>query len=239
MNVEGARRIARIAHQAGVGRLIHVSHLNARGDSPSAFYKTKWEGEQAVAQAFPGATIARPGWLFGHEDRLLNTVAVFPFCFRINGQETVIRPAHSLDVAEALKVMMTADSTIGQTFSLGGPRSYTFEDIISIAELNTMNKLQGFNVPRVVASTVLKLYEKVWWPTISPDEVIRRFMNDLPDEMGTLSWDALNMTPDALDELAIVYLRRHRSGLSEWLCQCVSADSYCFRHTGACKLPPL
>jgi NADH dehydrogenase (ubiquinone) 1 alpha subcomplex subunit 9 len=63
VNVAGARRIARIAHLSGVSKFIHVSHLNADPNSPSEFYRTKYEGEQAVKEAFPGATIVRPGWM--------------------------------------------------------------------------------------------------------------------------------------------------------------------------------
>jgi len=211
VHVEGARRIARIAQQAGVARLIHVSHLNARHDSPSKFLRSKAEGEEAVSEAFPGSTIVRPGWLFGHEDRLLNTVARHPIAFRINNQETLIRPSHVLDVAEAMKIMMNADSTMGQTFSLGGPKAYTFEEIIAIAELETVLKLQGFNVPKFLASMVTRVWENVWWPTLSPDEITRRCMDDLPDEKGTLSWEYLGMKPDSLEELAVIYLRRHRS----------------------------
>ena len=164
-----------------------------------------------VKEAFPGSTIVRPGWLFGHEDRLLNTVAQHPIVFRINGQETVIRPAHVLDVAEAMKIMMTADSTMGQTFSLPGPKAYSFEELIKIAEVETVHKLQGLNIPKAVASMVTRIWENVWWPTISPDEVTRRCMDDLPDEPGTLSWEYLGIKPDSLEELAVIYLRRHRS----------------------------
>lgn len=76
----GASQIAKIAHENGVSRLIHVSHLNAKADSESAFYRTKYEGEVAVREAFAGATIARPGPLFGGEDWLLNAVACESGC---------------------------------------------------------------------------------------------------------------------------------------------------------------
>lgn len=59
----------------GVARFVHVSHLNANAESPSAFLRSKAEGEEAVRRAFEGATIVRPGPMFGHEDRLLNQMA--------------------------------------------------------------------------------------------------------------------------------------------------------------------
>ena len=38
---EGARTIARACREAGVKQFIHVSALNASGDSPSAFLRAK------------------------------------------------------------------------------------------------------------------------------------------------------------------------------------------------------
>lgn len=74
-NSRTAERIARICAEANVPRLIHVSHINAAPDSPSELYRTKWEGERAVRDAFPEATIVRPGHMFGAEDWLLNDMA--------------------------------------------------------------------------------------------------------------------------------------------------------------------
>lgn len=76
VHVTGAELIAQIcAESPSVSRLVHVSHLNAAVDSPSAFYRTKALGEQKVKKAFPNATIVRPGPMFGHEDKLLNSMA--------------------------------------------------------------------------------------------------------------------------------------------------------------------
>ena len=68
--------IAQVTRDAGVPRLVHVSHLNADPNSTSEFYRTKFEGEQRVRAAFgKEATIVRPGPLFGAEDWLLNGIA--------------------------------------------------------------------------------------------------------------------------------------------------------------------
>lgn len=75
VNKTGAQAIAAISAECGVPRLVHISHVNAAHDSPSEFYRTKAQGEDAVRAAFPGATIARPGPMFGLEDKFLNSVA--------------------------------------------------------------------------------------------------------------------------------------------------------------------
>ncbi len=241
---EGARRIAEIAEACGVSRLIHVSHLNADLDSPSAFLRTKAEGEEAVRGAFEGATIVRPGPLFGHEDRLLNSIAsecsrrtamlpectkspavcsrslaappAWPITWHVNHGRTKLRPTHSINVAQALEIMMDADNTsMGQTFSLASPRYYTIEELRNLVQSLTMKKLvrEGVNVPKFAMRLATRAGDQAWWPMLSPDELERRYVDDLPDAPGTKSWADLGMEPDKIEDVAITYLRMYRSHL--------------------------
>lgn len=75
VHVDGAARIAAAAREAGVPRLVHVSHLNASADSPSAFYRSKAAGEEAVLREFERPVIVRPGPYYGYEDKFLNNIA--------------------------------------------------------------------------------------------------------------------------------------------------------------------
>ena len=79
VHADGAARIAHIAKQEGVERLVHVSHLNAAPDSKSAFYRAKFEGEERVKEAFPEATIIRPSIMYGYEDKFLQNIASVSF----------------------------------------------------------------------------------------------------------------------------------------------------------------
>ncbi|PWN52501.1 putative NADH2 dehydrogenase 40K chain [Violaceomyces palustris] len=213
VHVEGARRIAQISESAGVSRLVHVSHLNADANSPSAFLRSKAEGEDAVKKSFEGATIVRPGTMYGHEDRFLNQMAVYPFSWRLNHGQTKMRPVHSLDVAHALETMLDAENTsIGATFSLAGPREYTVAQLLALVESLTFTSVAkpGFNTPKWALMAATRIADLAWWPMISPDEVTRRLIDDLPDAPGTKSWADLGIEPDLLEEVAIVYLRRYR-----------------------------
>lgn len=83
VHVKGAERIAKVSASIGVPRLVHVSHLNASPTSASQFYRSKAAGESAVREAFPAATIVRPGPMFGHEDKFLTNMSStsFPHAF--------------------------------------------------------------------------------------------------------------------------------------------------------------
>lgn len=232
VHVEGARRIAEAAQAAGVARLIHVSHLSANHESPSAFLRSKAQGEDAVRRAFNGATIVRPGTIFGEEDRFLNKLASWPITWKLNNGKTLVRPVHSLDVAEAiLKISENDALAAGQTFSLGGPKTYTIRELLQLVEQFTYQKLisPDINIPRPVMSAAAYLGECAWWPMFNRDEVKRRFVDELPDAPGTLGFADLDIVPDLLEDVAILYLRRFRSHL--WYQQPLN-DKY----TGAVKV---
>ena len=72
---EGAATVARLAAKAGVGRLIHVSAIGADPKARASYASSKGEGEAAVRQAFPRATILRPSVVFGQGDGFFNRFA--------------------------------------------------------------------------------------------------------------------------------------------------------------------
>jgi NADH dehydrogenase len=75
VHVEGARNVAQAAREAGAEALVHVSAIGANLQSQSNYGRTKGEGEAAIREAFPGATIIRPSLVFGPEDDLTNRFA--------------------------------------------------------------------------------------------------------------------------------------------------------------------
>lgn len=237
-----AERIARICTEANVPRLIHVSHLNANPESTSEFYRTKYEGEVAVRRAFPTATIVRPSSMYGHEDFLLHAAARFPHLFKLNGGRTRFLPVHVTDVATALEVMINAPVTSeASTFALPGPSAYTYDDILEAVSFFAMKpKSKAMSVPKPFALLFAHIFNRaIWWPTQSPDEIERRYIDDVgvskfyaqeddfrPSGWGEAkgdlamtgvdgepikTWSDLNLEPSLLEETAIRYLRNYRS----------------------------
>jgi len=208
VNVDGAERIARIAAQSGVGRFVHVSHLNASHDSTSGFYRTKAEGEEKVKAAFSDATIIRPSQMFGYEDKLLNNMAIWPIWWKLNYAETKKRPVHVMDVAQALANFLPQPA-LGRTLNLPGPSTLTHEyllDLVSSVTFTPPSKAPV--VPKAVALAAAKIAQNIWWPLISPDEVERRYIDD-SDVPG--DWDAVGIVPTEVEPHALKYLRRYRS----------------------------
>lgn len=63
-------------------------------------------------------------------------------------------------------------------------------------------------LPKAIATVLAKLGNGVWWPTLSPDEVTRRYIDD-SDVSG--DWNAVGVQPTEIEDTAIAYLRRYRS----------------------------
>jgi uncharacterized protein YbjT (DUF2867 family) len=105
VHVDGARNVAEAARRSGVEALVHLSALGADLESPAAYGRSKAEGEQAVRDAFPTATILRPSVMFGREDAFVNRFAamianapVVP----VLRAEVQFQPAYVADVAPAV-----------------------------------------------------------------------------------------------------------------------------------------
>jgi uncharacterized protein YbjT (DUF2867 family) len=125
IHVAGARHVAEAARAAGAGALVHVSAIGADPGAASRYGRTKGEGEAAVRDAFPGATVLRPSVVFAPEDQFLNRFAqlikrlpVVP----VVAPATRFQPVYAGDVADAVAAALRHPERFGgHMFELGGP----------------------------------------------------------------------------------------------------------------------
>jgi NADH dehydrogenase (ubiquinone) 1 alpha subcomplex subunit 9 len=113
-----------------------------------------------------------------------------------------------MDVAQVLANLMGISQLPG-TLSLPGPRTLSFEYLLDLVSAVTYNPPSRAPVlPKRMALAVAKAAQAAWWPLISPDEVERRYLDDVsvPGD-----WDAVGVIPDEIENHAISYLRRYRS----------------------------
>jgi uncharacterized protein YbjT (DUF2867 family) len=129
---EGAGRIARIAAEEGVARMVHISAIGADAESESLYSRSKAEGEVAVLAHMPQAVILRPSVIFGPEDNFFNRFAgmtrmspILPLV----GAETLFQPVHVDDVAHAAAKGALGEAEPG-IYELGGPVTMSFRDLM-------------------------------------------------------------------------------------------------------------
>lgn len=129
---KGAARIARLAAQAGVARMVHISAIGADAGAASGYCRSKAAGEAAVLAHFPAAVILRPSVIFGAEDRFFNRFAGmtrFSPILPVVGSATRFQPVYVDDVARAA-VMAAEGAAKPGVYELGGPDVGTFRDLM-------------------------------------------------------------------------------------------------------------
>jgi NADH dehydrogenase (ubiquinone) 1 alpha subcomplex subunit 9 len=104
-------------------------------DSSSEWARTKYEGEMAVKEVYPWATIIRPTQLFGAEDRLLNWFAnvagTWPFVPLVDGGHALTQPVWAVDVARTIgRVVNNPKKFEGKSIDCFGPSDYTYAELV-------------------------------------------------------------------------------------------------------------
>lgn len=156
---EGAGRVARLATEAGVGRMVQISAIGADAASDSDYARSKAAGEDAVKSAFPGAVILRPSIIFGPEDQFFNRfagMARFSPFLPIAGADTLFQPVYVDDVAKIAAMAAQGDVSAG-TYELGGPDVKNFRELMTMMLDEIRRKRVIINMPGFLAGFVARL----------------------------------------------------------------------------------
>lgn len=208
-------KLARLAREAGVERLVHISAIGADPRSPSAYAQSKAAGEQAVRDAFPTATILRPSVVFGPEDDFFNRFAAMavmsPFLPLIGGGETRFQPVYVGDVASAAVRVLDDPATAGRTYELGGPKIYTFRALMELMLAEIKRNRYLVDLPFGLASFQARLLSLLPKPPLTPDQV-EMLRRDNVVASGALDLGTLGIVPTAVEAVLPTYLDRFRRG---------------------------
>lgn len=219
LHVDGPRAVAQAAAAAGVGKLAVISAIGADASSPSKYARTKADGEAAVREAFPTATIVRPSVVFGPEDSFFNKfgamAGVAPVLPLIGGGHTRFQPVYAGDVGAAVVQVLAQPKAVGQTYELGGPGVYTFKALMELVLKETQRKRVLAPIPFEIAK-VMGLGGDLFSilpfaPPVTSDQVeLLRTDNVVGDK--ALGLAALGVTPTPLEASLPTYMWRFRKG---------------------------
>lgn len=214
VHTEGAERIARIAAASGVRRLVHVSAIGADPASPSRYGATKGSAEQAVLAAFPEATILRPSIVFGAEDKFFNRFAeiarIAPFMPVISGA-TKMQPVFVGDVADAVMAALASDAAMGKTYEVGGPRVWSFRDILAFILKQTKRNKRLLDIPMGIARMQANIMQHLPGQPLTPDQLLM-LSKDNVVAPGALGLADLGITPTPAELVVPAYLSRYQPG---------------------------
>jgi uncharacterized protein YbjT (DUF2867 family) len=214
IHTEGAGHIARLSAAAGTKRLVQVSAIGADPDSPSRYGASKGKAEQAVRAAFPNATILRPSLVFGIEDQFFNRFAemarLLPFMPVIAG-DTRMQPVYVCDVADAAIAALLQLSAQGKTYELGGPRVWTFREILQFIVKNTRRQRRLIEIPMGLARLQARIMQHLPGAPLTPDQLVM-LARDNVVAPGALGLTDLGISPTPVELVVPGYLTRFQPG---------------------------
>lgn len=227
-NVDIPKTIAELCTEMQVDNLIHVSSLNASPDSQSEWAKTKFEGEMAVKEAYPWATIVRPAQMFGVEDRLLNwfanAAARLPVVPLFEGGHALTQPVYAVNVADVIqRIVDSPEKFEGRTVDCFGPQDYSYKELSEFVFDITQQQPKVVDVPKDVGGLVGKGMNLLGSPMLTPDQV-HLWSEDFIPSMTQAEYDAVpskekiytmkDFGIDAvpIEKIAFNYLYRFREG---------------------------
>ena len=153
-HVELPRKIAEVAKDAGVRRVLHVSALKAAADAPSGYLRSKAAGEAALRDAGLDLTLFRPSVIFGPGDsfltlfaRLARVAPVFPLA----GAAVRFQPVWVEDVAGAVVDSLARSESIGAAYDLCGPKQYSLRELVAYAAEVSGHPRAVIGLPEAIA----------------------------------------------------------------------------------------
>lgn len=217
LHADGPDTIGVACAEAGITNIAHVSAIGADAESKSDYARTKAEGERHLREHVPTADIHRPSVIFGTQDQFFNRFAAMasfaPALPLIGGGQTCLQPVYVEDVAKAVAESVTR-GTSGQTYELGGPKVYTFKELLKFT-LDSIDKkrlllpmpwfaanMMGFGGELMGALPFVK-------PFLTRDQVENLKLHNVVAENAT-GFEAFNIKPKTVEAIVPAYLEKYR-----------------------------
>lgn len=187
VNTEGTRTVVVAMGQAGVGRLIHMSALGVEDDPALHYASSKAKAAALVRASELDWTVLEPSLQWGERDGFFNTLAglvrLSPGIVPVPGRgRSRFQPIAATDVARVTALALDRPDTIGGTYQLGGPRYWTYREIL--VEVLTAMGARRVIVPMPVPliSLVARLAEALRLPFPVATDQLRQLKLDNTSE---------------------------------------------------------
>jgi NADH dehydrogenase len=169
---QGAENMVQAAKEAGVTRILFMSALGA-DDIDTGYFKNKLRGERAVKESGIPYVIFRPSFLIGPGGEfpgLLKQLTNFPIVPVLGSGKYPVQPMYVRDMARYFASALTDDRYTNQTFDVGGPETFEFNEMLRQTLTARHKKGWLFHAPLFLVRPMIPIIEAVMPKLITRDQ---------------------------------------------------------------------
>jgi NADH dehydrogenase len=201
----GTRNLVAAAEAAGVRRWIHMSALGtserSRGLVP--YFEAKWQMEEAVKGSATDWTIFRPSFVFARDGGILPTfirqVRFLPVTPVAGDGKRRLQPIWIDDVAAFFAKSLSAPTSVGSTYDLGGPDTPTWDELLTAIQRALGKKRPLVHLPLGLLRLNAAVLERLPRPPVTRDQLR---MLEFEDNVGDVGHaiETFGLQPISLEE---------------------------------------
>ncbi len=169
---EGTENVVKAAKEAGVKRFIFMSALGATNMS-TPYFSNKMRGEEAVKTSGIPYTIFRPSFQIGAGGEftdLLKQLTMFPIVPVLGPGNYPVQPMYVRDMARYFAQALEDERYASQTFEVGGPQVFEYNDMIRQTLEAQGKKGVLFHSPLSLVRPMIPIIDKVMPKLITKDQ---------------------------------------------------------------------
>jgi len=207
--------LSEMCNELGVKKIVHISALGVKENHKSQYMYSKLQGENNIQNIFKKTIILRPSVIFGPDDKFFNTFASLaqfsPAIPLIGGGKTKFAPIYVENVANAIVKVLELNNTEPKIYELGGPKNYSFKELMEILLIEIKKKRFLIPIPFSVAKFQSHFLQMLPNPLLTPDQVeILKYNNIVSGDYPTLKDLGIIGTP--IQSILPKYIYRFRAG---------------------------
>ncbi len=218
LHFQAARRVMRAAEENGVKRFLLMSANGVKADG-TAYQASKYAAEQFLAKTALQWTIFQPSVIFGDPrgrsefaTQLAHDVISSPLpaplfyggLLPVDAGGFKMSPVHVRDVADAFVKSLDSPETVGQVLPLGGPRSLSWRQILTVIATAVGRQKLMFPVPALGVSAVAAVLDRFQAFPVTRDQ-LRMLLEGNTCDHGAFA--VLGIEPRSFTAEQLAYLK--------------------------------
>lgn len=188
---EGTRNLVDAAREQGVERFLQMSALGVRPGAVSQYHCTKARAEEYIMNQGLAYTIYRPSAIFGPQDDFINRLAAMvrlPLTPVIGEGRNLLQPVAVEVIGQGFARALERPQTVGKIYEVGGPRAYTYVEILDIIGGILGKKVRKVHFPVGFMKGMTAMLQRVPAFPLTSDQLIM-LLEDNATEDRDFYWD--------------------------------------------------